>query len=190
MTSYCVFEEAPLSPELKSSDTFRVYIRPPRQSDIDAFLAYRNDPASMTQVGAAPLSVDGGLELLTKQMSKVEADPGWRMFMIVRKEDDRVIGETGAFLRLADEREADIGWWLHPDCRGKGYATEAAKLIVAWCLQYIRVDLVTSTCLADNLASRKVMQRIGMEQEEAGPNANGVDEYRAIIRANRAAEKR
>jgi len=136
------------------------------------------------------LSLDGGIDLLTKQMKKGEAEPGWRMFMIVRKEDHRVIGETGAFLRLTKEREADIGWWLHPECRGKGYATEAAQLIVAWCLEFIRVDLVTSTCLADNLASRKVMQRIGMEQDEAGPNANGVDEYRAIFRANRAAERK
>lgn len=118
-------------------------------------------------------------------MIKGDADPGWRMFMIVRKEDDRVIWETGAFLRLTDEREADIGWWLHPDYRGEGYATEAAKLMVDWCVEFINVDLVTSHCLLDNLASRKIMRRLGMVEERNARNTSAV-EYRAVLRPPRS----
>ena len=133
-------------------------------------------------MNAQPLSLESGLEFLSRQAAKTDEDTGWRMFMIVLRENNQVIGETGAFLRSDKEREADIGWWLHCDFRGYGYATEAAKLISHWCLNIVKVAQVTSHCLAENSASLRIMNRLGMVVEPPAVNSQGLLECRATLR--------
>jgi RimJ/RimL family protein N-acetyltransferase len=42
---------------------------------------------------------------------------------------DRMVGNIGLF-DLKPEREAEIGYWTHPDARGRGVMTEAVGLAV------------------------------------------------------------
>lgn len=86
------------------------------------------------------------------------------------------IGEVFAYL---SEKEADIGWLIDKRYWGKGYATEAAKLLVEYiCIKLDRTDIV-AYCDARNLASQKVMKNIGMEF--AG--SNGIRTYEKDVEA-------
>ena len=84
--------------------------------------------------------------------------------------DGQHIGEVFAYL---SEKEADIGWLIDKRYWGKGYATQAAKLLV----EYIRTSLkrndIVAYCDARNIASQKVMKNIGMKF--AG--SNGIRTY-------------
>ena len=61
----------------------------------------------------------------------------------------------------AEHGEVEIGWWLHPDSHGRGYATEGAGAVLdhafagglreVWALMY-----------PANMPSRAVMSRLGM----------------------------
>jgi RimJ/RimL family protein N-acetyltransferase len=57
--------------------------------------------------------------------------------------------------------EVEIGWHLHPDAWGQGYATEAARAVLqdAFGRGLAQVLAVTAP---DNLASRAVCRRLGM----------------------------
>ncbi|MGP3534428.1 GNAT family N-acetyltransferase [Microbacterium sp. RD1] len=57
--------------------------------------------------------------------------------------------------------DVEIGWHLHPDAWGRGYATEAARVVLgeAWASGIPRVVAVTHP---DNAASQRVCRRIGM----------------------------
>jgi len=61
----------------------------------------------------------------------------------------------------ADSPEVEIGWHLHPDAWGHGYATEAAKAVLddAFRRGLRRVIAVTAP---DNTASQAVCRRLGM----------------------------
>ncbi|MGC5627736.1 GNAT family N-acetyltransferase [Georgenia sp. Z1344] len=60
--------------------------------------------------------------------------------------------------------DLEIGWHLHPDRWGSGYATEAARAVLAhaWAHGVRRVLAVTHP---DNAASQAVARRIGMRHE-------------------------
>jgi ribosomal-protein-alanine N-acetyltransferase len=65
-------------------------------------------------------------------------------------------------------------WW------GQGFATEAAEAVVAWALAQEEVHRVWAVCDVDNVASARVLEKIGMHREgrlaswAVMPNLGGV----------------
>lgn len=56
----------------------------------------------------------------------------------------------------------DLGWRLHADRWGRGYATEAARGAVDHAFGTLGLEEVAAVTLPDNLRSRAVMERLGM----------------------------
>jgi len=66
-----------------------------------------------------------------------------------------------------DERRgwANLGYWIHPDHRGNGYATEAVRLAVGHGFAELRLHRISATIVADNDASKRVVERLGFVHE-------------------------
>jgi ribosomal-protein-alanine N-acetyltransferase len=62
-------------------------------------------------------------------------------------------------------REWEVGWAVHPDEWGKGYATEAALHMLGWGFRELNVHRMVAFCHAFNLASVRVMEKLGMHQD-------------------------
>ena len=94
--------------------------------------------------------------------------------MIVELEG-RIIGDfmlkiedAWAQAEVADQargQQAELGWVLDPAFTGHGYATEAARELLRVCFQDLGVRRVVAGCFADNDASWRLMERIGMRRE-------------------------
>lgn len=56
----------------------------------------------------------------------------------------------------------DIGWRLHKNAWGKGYATEGAKRCLTFAFNTLQLSNVKSVCPAINTPSERVMQKAGM----------------------------
>lgn len=56
----------------------------------------------------------------------------------------------------------EIGWRLIPEHNGKGYATEAAKAIIAFAAERVGATYLVAVADPDNVPSQRVMQRLGM----------------------------
>ncbi|CAN7742689.1 GNAT family N-acetyltransferase [Mesorhizobium sp. LjNodule214] len=59
----------------------------------------------------------------------------------------------------------EIAWRLHPDCWGRGYATEAAFASLSFGFQDLELDQIVANAAVDNVESRRVMERIGMSRD-------------------------
>ncbi|MER5198107.1 GNAT family N-acetyltransferase [Streptomyces sp. NPDC002755] len=86
--------------------------------------------------------------------------PGWGMYVLVRVEDGLVVGGMG-FQGPPTGGHVEIGFDLHPDARGRGYATEALAGLARWALDDTGVDTVVATTTHANTAARRVMERAG-----------------------------
>jgi RimJ/RimL family protein N-acetyltransferase len=78
------------------------------------------------------------------------------------------IEDAWAQAEVADQARgvhADLGWVLHPDHAGHGYATEAVRELLRLCFAELGLRRVTANCFADNTASMRLMERIGMRRE-------------------------
>jgi RimJ/RimL family protein N-acetyltransferase len=84
---------------------------------------------------------------------------------VIMHTDTRVLIGSAGFKDLPDEFGAvEIGYGLIPAYRGQGYATEAARALIAWAATQPRVRRVTAECLRDNEPSIRVLERLGMRR--------------------------
>jgi 3-dehydroquinate dehydratase / shikimate dehydrogenase len=56
----------------------------------------------------------------------------------------------------------EIGWRLHYDFWGKGYATEGANAALQYGFESIGLNAIVSFTAVTNTRSRRVMERLGM----------------------------
>jgi ribosomal-protein-alanine N-acetyltransferase len=62
-------------------------------------------------------------------------------------------------------RQWEVGWAMHPEEWGKGYATEAAWSVIDWAFGELKVHRIVAYCHAANVASVRVMEKLGMQRE-------------------------
>ena len=66
---------------------------------------------------------------------------------------------------LAEATQAELGWTLDPAYGGRGYATEAVKAAIDISFGPLGLRRVVAKCFADNTASWRLMERVGMRRE-------------------------
>ena len=59
----------------------------------------------------------------------------------------------------------EIGWRLATNFWGRGYATEGARAAVTFAFNVLKLEEIVSFTVPDNIASRRVMERIGMHHD-------------------------
>ncbi|MFB6611893.1 GNAT family N-acetyltransferase [Agromyces sp. NPDC056379] len=148
-------------------------LRQPTDADLDRILEWRNAPE------------------VTRWLIRTEVEPGaFRTTWLDGVDDpndhsavavlgDEVVG-TGA-LWITDamgqshvddgpwrRAEAGIGYLLDPAHAGNGYATEIARALLDLAFGELGVHRVTAGCFADNTASWRIMEKLGMRREQHG----------------------
>lgn len=61
--------------------------------------------------------------------------------------------------------QGELGWVLHPDHAGHGYATEAVRALLGIAFDGLGLRRVTASCFAANESSLRLMERVGMRRE-------------------------
>ena len=84
---------------------------------------------------------------------------------IAFSDDSQVIGNCGIRCKSENDWEADIGYELAPEHWKRGYATEAAQAMVDFGFRELGLQRISSWCIADNVASARVLEKLGMHQE-------------------------
>ena len=73
------------------------------------------------------------------------------------------IGAVCAFLN-EDRTEAEIGWILNKKYWRKGYAFEAANLLLDFCKNELNIHKFTAVCDTENTGSYRIMEKLGMKR--------------------------
>jgi len=82
---------------------------------------------------------------------------------VVRRLDDRLVGACGLTIDRDHDR-AELGYWIGKPFWGNGYATEASAALVRYAFES-GLNRVMARHFGGNVASGRVMQKIGMRQE-------------------------
>ena len=76
-----------------------------------------------------------------------------------------MIGTLGCFWNTRVNRTMELGYALGEDQWGKGIAVEAARPLLNHVFAEYDVERVQARCLRENVASSRVMQKLGMTFE-------------------------
>lgn len=146
--------------------TARLLIRPAVPADAPAAWRYNSHP-DVTEW----LTIDADEDAFTARWSDPEKLP----LRLVVELDGTVIGDlmvklTDAYAQpevaeQARQVQAEIGWSIDPAHHGRGFATEAAAELLAIAFDGLGLRRVYAECFADNIASWRVMEKIGMRRE-------------------------
>jgi len=91
-------------------------------------------------------------------------------------------GEIGLYFWEPTTQQAMVGYSLFPEWRGRGFATRAVRLLVAWAVEHAGLVRVVAGTAPDNVASQRVLERAGFEREGyqrarlPGPDGTRVDD--------------
>lgn len=77
---------------------------------------------------------------------------------------DQALGAIAAHMNCV-MLSANVSYWLAPQARGRGYATVATRLVCNWLFESWGLGRIGLTTDPKNLASQRVAQRCGFQQE-------------------------
>ncbi len=148
-------------------ETERLHLRPFTRGDVDAVFSYRSRDDVCRYLFDEPMSRQTCAETIQARIGQLSFDEeGDRIVLAVeRRGESDMVGEVSLILRSVASRQAEIGYIFHPDVKGQGYATEAARAMVALAFDGAGMHRVFARCDARNLASARVMERLGMRRE-------------------------
>ena len=89
-------------------------------------------------------------------------------FAAVLREGGTLVGSIALHLNARDDNE-EIGYWIGRPYWGQGYATEAAREVVRYGFEELRLHRVHANHLGSKPASGKVLQKVGMSREGTRP---------------------
>lgn len=146
--------------------TERLVLREFVAEDWPAVLAYQRNPDYLRYYAWEDRTPAEARRFVQQFLDQQTEHPRLKyQFAITLKPDSRLIGNCGIRLDAADAYDADIGYELDPRDWGRGYATEAAHVIVEFGFANLHLHRIWARCVADNLRSARVLERVGMQQE-------------------------
>jgi ribosomal-protein-alanine N-acetyltransferase len=88
---------------------------------------------------------------------------GWGIWLVIDVGEQTLIGDAGFKGGPGAEGTVEIGYGVLPAFRRCGYAFEAVQALVHWAFAQPNVRRVVAECLDDNIASIRILQKLGMQ---------------------------
>lgn len=146
-------------------ETERLRLRRFTPDDVDNLYDLDSDPEVMRYVtgGATTPREEVEHDYLPAFMSYYDRCEGYGFWAAIDKSTDRFLGWF--HLRPQEGDPADrpeLGYRLRREVWGMGYATEGARALIRKAFADLGAERVVATAFRDNLASRRVMEKVGM----------------------------
>ena len=150
-------------------ETDRLVIRHFEQSDAKMVheLAGSEEVARTTLSIPHPYPEGAAGEWIESTLRDAEKGEGYT-FAIVKKEDEELMGCMSLLVSKIHKR-AELGYWFGHPYWGQGFATEAARRIVAFGFEELGLNRIFAMAMTKNTASYKVMRKVGMKHEGTFP---------------------
>ena len=143
--------------------TAKLVLRPPRLADAGAiFEEYAADPAVTRFLTWRPHRSVADTRAFLERQIDVASRGGEVAWVITRRGEDRAIGAIGA---TVEGTAVLLGYVLGKRHWNLGYMSEAVGAVIAWGLAQPRIHRVWAVCDVENVGSRRVMEKAGMERE-------------------------
>lgn len=97
---------------------------------------------------------------------RLDRDPETGVTLAAETKDSAVfVGKLTLTVTAPEHRQGEIGFILHPDHHGRGYATEASSAVLALAFGAYGLHRVVGRAEARNIASTRVLEKLGMRKE-------------------------
>ena len=143
-------------------ETERLILRRFTEADTKLLLYLNSDPEVLKYLHEIPLKDEAHSLQILKTVILPQYEKNLGRWAIHLKENNEFIGWSGLKFR-PELDEIDLGYRFVKTAWGKGYATEAASHTLKYGLQTLGLQTITGRAHIENIASIKVLEKIGMK---------------------------
>jgi [ribosomal protein S5]-alanine N-acetyltransferase len=140
-------------------ETQRLRIRPFQPNDWQAVYGYTSDPDVMMYIPEGPFTPEQAKAFVEENMGEQA-----RFVAVLLKRTDMLVGHMEFHPWFASQIY-EIGWVFDRAYHGQGYATEAAMTLLQYGFEALHLHRIIATCQPENVASWRVMEKLGMQRE-------------------------
>ena len=150
---------------MREIETRRLQLRKPRESDLEDLAMIYQDPKVMQyRANPNPISKSETQQKL-QQLIHHWNEYNFGRWAIVEKTTGKFIGHAGLEV-VSVLNEIEINYLLAQAQWNQGFATEAGIAIAAFAFTKLELSRLVALANPDNLASRRVMEKLGMRYEK------------------------
>ena len=147
--------------------TERLVLRPFATGDGPAFHEYMSNPEVAHYTNLLPISLEQAQEMIDNIVgAQAASDVPPLAFAITLQADGTFIGNCRLKRDRDDPGQADIAYFLNCCHWGRGYATETVRALIDYGFGTLGLRRIYGLCVPENVASRRVMEKTGMQAEE------------------------
>jgi RimJ/RimL family protein N-acetyltransferase len=118
---------------------------------------------SMPWAANEPAPVEAKIELIRKFRASFDRGEDY-VYGVFNLDETRALGGSGLHTRLGEEG-LEIGYWIHKDFIGQGFATELSAALTKVAFELYLVQRLEIHCAVENLASAAVPRKLGYVHE-------------------------
>ena len=159
-------------------ETERLVLRQLTIDDAEFILSLLNEPSFLRYIGDKKVRniADAQQYILNGPMASYEQN-GFGLYLVEARETHTPIGMCG-LLKRAELDDVDIGFAFPPDFWGQGFASEAAKAVMDYARQTLKLQRIVAITNPDNEPSIKLLERLGFSFERLLKFAKDGDEVK------------
>jgi ribosomal-protein-alanine N-acetyltransferase len=162
-------------------ETLRLSVRPFVDSDFDRLFTLRRDKEVGRYLGGSDVPAERVAARMRYYMDHY-ARWGYAMGVVSLKTSPGMIG-FGGLQHFDDKDEVEVGYALDRAYWGQGLATELASGWLRYGFDTLGLDRIVAVAIPENLASRRVMEKLGMRYEKHVMHYGSECVYYAVTRA-------
>lgn len=149
--------------EFKTFETERLFLRPTDTIDAEFILELMNTPKWLAYIGERNVNtVNDAKMYILSRMQPQFFHLNFGNYTVIRKSDNIKIGTCGLYDREGLDG-IDIGFAFLPEYEQKGYAFEAANRLKEAAALDFGIKKLYAITVKENLASQKLLTKLGME---------------------------
>lgn len=147
--------------------TDRLVIRRFRRCDTEAMTRIFGDPEVM-RFGAGVQTIQWTRDWIQRCIADYQRKSGIGVWTVVETESEAAIGYCGLFHfpDVCGYPETELGYRLARPYWGRGYATEAARAVLNYGFNTLRLPRLVSIIDPFNVSSIRVAEKLGMRYEK------------------------
>ena len=158
-------------------ETDRLVLRQQSPDDLVELWEFHCDPENVRYYRDAPSTIDEVKDELDWDLGWYLNNNGLGKWAIIHRETGKLIGLCSLLPWPVDGiEEVEMAYILSQEYRGQGLGTELSRAVIQYGFEELNLSRIVGLIEPDNLASRRVVEKIGMKFER-----EGMDEYGSFL---------
>lgn len=147
-------------------NTTRLLLRPIQMDDAASIFQYRSNAQVNQYQGWIPKTICDVHDFINKKVSpEINQPDTWFQFVILKKDDNELIGDIGVHFLDSDNSQVELGCTLNLKYHGKGFAFEAIKAMINYLFDELGKRRIIASIDSRNHPSIRLIERLGFRKK-------------------------